>query len=210
VQEARPADANLIGLWEAEVGGGSLGELRHTGRVPMHEGRLQVDQVGERPRYLVEAGLGDPVPGLGLGLDDGDGCIGGGDLREQLATAAEERIGDGWIERGASPTACHLEGELRPAKPVEENRLARDLGEASRHGYVVAGQFSRVALAVPALVDLIQSALDHGTKAQPPGHMDGYLAVGARQFLVEPLSLADGRDHGAHTTEGLGAPSELE
>src|SRR5215213_5446159 len=88
VQETRPADANLIGFWEAEVGGGSLGELRHTGRVPMREGRLQVDEVGERPRYLFEAGLGDPASGLRLGLDDGDGCIGGGDLREQLATVA--------------------------------------------------------------------------------------------------------------------------
>jgi hypothetical protein len=65
--------------------------------MPVHTGRLQVDQIGKRPRHLVEARFRDLVVGLGFCLDDGDGSVCGGDLREQLATMAQERIGDGWI-----------------------------------------------------------------------------------------------------------------
>src|SRR5215218_10678128 len=138
VQEARTTNANDFNLREAEIGRGGLRELRHPDRVTMRKWRLQVAQIGERPRYLVEARLRDPTSGLGFGLDDGNGCIGGGDLREQLATMAQERIGDRWIQRGPRPPAYHLGGELRPAQPAEENRLARELGEACRQGYVVA------------------------------------------------------------------------
>ena len=40
--------------------------------------------------------------------------------------------------------------------------------------------------------------------------MDGYLAVGAGQLLVKPLSLADGRDHGSRSNEGRCALPEFE
>jgi hypothetical protein len=76
VQEARPANANDFVPVEAEIGRGSLGEPRHSGRVTVGIGRFQVDHVGERSRYLVEPGLRDAVARFWFGLDDGDGGIG--------------------------------------------------------------------------------------------------------------------------------------
>jgi hypothetical protein len=100
----------------------------------VHKRRLQVDQIGEGPRYLVQARLRDPIAGFRLGLDNSDGCIGGGDLREQLVAVAQERICDGWFQRSTSPSAHHLGGEFRPTQALEEHRLARDLSEPCRQG----------------------------------------------------------------------------
>src|ERR671910_1211068 len=210
VQKARPTHANHFVLREAEIGRGSLGELRHPDRVTVGKRRLQVYHVGERPRYLLESRLRDTAARFRFGLDDGDRGIGGGDLREQLATTAHERLGDEWIQRGTGPSTYHLHCKLRSAQPAEEHRLTRDLGEARWQGYVVTGQFSRVAFAIPALVDLIQATLDAGTQAQPSSHMRGDLAVGAVQLPVELLPLANGCDHYTRTTQWLSALSELE
>jgi hypothetical protein len=67
-----------------------------------------------------------------------------------------------------------------------------------------------VALTVPALVDLIQAAVDAKAQAQPSSHMRGDLAVGAVQLPVDLLPLTNGCDHYTRTTEGLCALSELE
>lgn len=88
--------------------------------MPVHIGRLQVDQICESPRHLVEARLPDPA--VGLGVDNGDGCIGGGG-----------------IQRSTGPSAYHFVGKVRPADALEDHSLARDRGEGCRQGYVFAG-----------------------------------------------------------------------
>ena len=57
VKETCPADISDFVLAEAETGCGGFGEFCHSGRVAVGKGRFQVDHVGERPRYSVEAGL---------------------------------------------------------------------------------------------------------------------------------------------------------
>jgi len=66
--------------------------------MPVQEGRLEVDQIGEGPGHDVQAVGGHLPPGLRLGLHHGAQHVGRGDFLEERRPVPLECGGDSGIE----------------------------------------------------------------------------------------------------------------
>jgi len=125
---------------------------------------------------------------------------------QQVGPDPPEPVGHGRVEPAAGAPPGHLQGRLRTAEPVEDDRLGRDHGEAGRQGDVVAGQPVGVAPAVPALHAVQQPQPDTRAQPQPLGHQGAHLADGPGDGPAPLLAGADRPDQVAGPVDA-GAPA---
>ena len=156
-------------LGKTEPLGGVSGELRNAARVLMEERRLQVREVRERNRDLLQLRRRDDPDRRGLHLEQHPSWVAEASLGEELSRVRGERRDDCGVEQTAGAPAHRLDRQLAAAEALEEGSHRRHTSNTRRKRDRIAFQPNGSALAVEPLEHVIDALLHHRWKPQPPG-----------------------------------------
>jgi hypothetical protein len=157
VQQRSTPQCRPIALVEPQQLCSFVSQLCHTSGVTEQVGRLEVDEVGERTREVVQAVLRRQAPRSRLGVHSLLPHVDLGEVGDQRFVVRGNDLG---VEPAALSLLQSLPHQLRAAEVVEDDHLGCHLGDPGRDGDLLAYKVSRRPCAVPAFQVLVERLRD--------------------------------------------------